>query len=53
MSLAGKVLRLVALAEFAAALTAWKLGALDWGLACIIATLTLIVGLGGLESDPA
>lgn len=50
--MASKALRFIALAEFSGALTAWGLGALDWGLACAIATVTLIVALGGLEREP-
>lgn len=51
MQLAGKVLRLIALCEFAGALITWRVGALDWGLCALIATLTLIVALGGLEPE--
>lgn len=50
--MAAKALRLIALAEFSGALTAWGLGVLDWGLACPIATCTLIVALGALEREP-
>lgn len=50
--MASRVLRFIALAEFSGALTAWGFGVLDWGLACLIATCTLIVALGGLEGDP-
>lgn len=51
--MASKALRLIALAEFSGALTAWGFGVLDWGLACLIATCTLIVALGGLERTDA
>lgn len=49
--MASKALRLIALAEFSGALTAWGVGLLDWGLAGLIATCTSVIALGGLESD--
>lgn len=51
MALAGKVLRLIAGAEFAGSLALWALGRLDWGLACILCVLTLPVALGALEGE--